>query len=46
MILVLCPVGISWENIYDPRPMSRRDKQGEIDDLGPLYRRDQLGGHA
>jgi hypothetical protein len=41
MILVLCTVKISWEDLYDPGPMSSRDKLGGHlpYDPGPLYSR-------
>jgi hypothetical protein len=45
MILVLYPVGISWEDIYDPSHLYSRDQLGRHVDPGPMDSRDKLGGH-
>jgi hypothetical protein len=46
MILALCPVGISLEDMYDPGPCPVGISLEDIYDPGPLYGRDQPGGHV
>jgi hypothetical protein len=45
MIPVLCPVRISWEEIYDPGPLYSRISWEDICVPGAMSSRDKLGEH-